>query len=81
MWGRTKYRVCYSGHIHHETRKEFDGMTVESFRTLAAKDAWHSLKGYGAGRSLDVISHHREYGPSQRSTVDIRRVRHARGVR
>jgi hypothetical protein len=75
MWGRAKYRVCYSGHVHHETTKEFSGMTVKTFRTLAAKDAWHSAKGYDSGRSLDVISHHVRFGPKRVATVDIAEVR------
>jgi hypothetical protein len=74
-WGKTKHRVCYSGHIHHETRKEFDGMTVETFRTLAPTDAWHAKKGYQAGRSMEVISHHVVYGPMRRVRVDIDQVR------
>jgi hypothetical protein len=77
MWGRTRYRRCYSGHIHHKTEseKELGGMVVRTFRTLAGKDAYHAHKGYDAGRSLDVISHHKHYGPCATATVDIEEVR------
>jgi hypothetical protein len=77
MWGRTRYRRCYSGHVHHKTEseKELGGMVVRTFRTLAGKDAYHAHKGYDAGRSLDVISHHKHYGPCATATVDIEEVR------
>ena len=47
--GRTLYRHWLTGHIHHDTLKEGRICTVESFRTLAAKDAWHHARGYRAG--------------------------------
>ena len=74
-WGETEYRVVFSGHVHHQTRKEFPGCTFESFRTLAARDYWHSAKGYRSGQSLSCITLHSEYGEITRSTVDIKLVR------
>lgn len=74
-WGNTDYRVWFTGHIHHQTRKEFPGCMVESFRTLAARDYWHSWKGYRSGQSLSCITLHTEYGEITRSTVDIKLVR------
>ncbi len=76
-WGCTEYRVWITGHIHHETRKEFPGCIVESFRTLAARDYWHAWKGYRSGQSLSCITLHAEYGEITRSTVDIKLVRAA----
>jgi hypothetical protein len=71
-WGATDYRVWFTGHIHHQTRKEFPGCVIESFRTLAARDYWHAWKGYRSGQSLSCITLHKEYGEITRSTVDIR---------
>ena len=68
-WGRTKHRYWYVGHIHHTRKLEYRGCTVESFRTLAAKDAWHAGKGYRSGRDMNRIAIHREYGEIARSTV------------
>lgn len=66
-WGRTIYRHWYCGHIHHKTRDmEHPGATVETFRTLAARDAWHTGKGYRAGRDASLILHHREHGEIMR---------------
>jgi hypothetical protein len=77
LWGRTKYRISLVGHVHHRTVKEHAGMTVETFRTLAAKDSWHSHKGYGSGRSVDVLTLDKNYGPISRLTIDIAAVRDA----
>ncbi len=68
-WGRTKYRYWYCGHIHHTKRLEYRGCTVESFRTLAARDAWHAGQGYRSGRDMNRIALHRTYGEIARSTV------------
>ncbi len=74
-WGATDYRMWFTGHIHHQTRKEFPGCVIESFRTLAARDYWHSWKGYRSGQSLSCITLHKEYGEITRSTVDIKLAR------
>ena len=52
-------------------KKEFSGLTWESFRTLAAKDAWAAGRGYRAGRDMLCIVHHREHGEIERHRVDI----------
>lgn len=70
-WGDTEYRYWYQGHIHHEDRKEFPGVVVEAFRTLAARDAWHAGQGYRAGRDMRCIVHHKQYGETERHRVDI----------
>lgn len=71
-WGRTRYRYWYCGHIHHKFRdKEHPGVIVETFRTLAARDAWHSGKGYRAGRDAQLIVLHREFGEIQRTRCDV----------
>lgn len=76
-WGTTDFRMWFTGHIHHQTRKEFPGCVIESFRTLAARDYWHSWKGYRSGQSLSCITLHTEFGEITRSTVDIKLVRAA----
>ncbi len=77
-WGSTEFRIWITGHIHHETCKEFPGCTVESFRTLAGRDYWHSWKGYRAGRSLSCITFHKDFGEITRSTVDLKLARSSR---
>lgn len=75
-WGVTEHRYWYVGHIHHSRKLELRGCTVESFRTLAAKDAWHSSKGYRSGRDMNAIVLHKEFGEIARYRCDIRLARH-----
>lgn len=71
-WGETTYRLWVTGHVHHLTRKEYPGCLVESFRTLAPRDAWHHWKGYRAGQSLSCITFDDSWGEITRSTVDLK---------
>lgn len=70
-WGRTAHRYWYTGHVHHRRAFELPGCIVESFRTLAPRDAWHSESGYRAGRDMHCIVLHREHGEIERHRVDI----------
>lgn len=70
-WGLTKFRYWYQGHIHHEDRKEYAGVVVEAFRTLAAKDAYHAGHGYRAGRDMRLIVHHKDFGEIERHRCDV----------
>lgn len=70
-WGKTKFRYYYHGHIHHDSVKELPGCMVESFRTLAAKDAWHNGAGYRSGRDMRCIVHHKDFGEIERHRCDV----------
>lgn len=70
-WGRSKFRHIYTGHIHTQTGIEMSGVTVESFQTPAPVDAWHHGMGYGAGRSVCAITHHKRLGEISRHKVNI----------
>lgn len=70
-WGQTEYRYWYLGHVHHSEVREFPGVVLEYFRTLAARDAWHASRGYRAGRDMRCIVHHRQYGEIERHRCDI----------
>lgn len=69
-WGQTKYRYWYCGHIHTDTKKEMPGVLIESFRTLASKDAWHAGEGYRSGRDSYCITLHKDFGEVGRHRVD-----------
>lgn len=65
MWGRTKHRYGLTGHIHSQnkmTAKEFPGMVVESFRTIAAPDSFAAWYGWRSGRDTRAIIYHKEHG-------------------
>lgn len=73
-WGQTTNRFWATGHIHHDSKKDLRGCTVESFRTMASPDAWSHHAGYRSGRSLQAITFHRLWGEQGRVTVGIREI-------
>ncbi len=75
-WGRTTYRRWWIGHIHHKTAQETDfGVRVESFNTLAPLESWHAECGYGADRTMTMISLHKEWGETFRMEPDVMMLR------
>jgi len=73
-WGETEHRYWLCGHVHHESVKEYPGVTVETFRTLAGRDAWHHAAGYRSQRDLRLDVHHRRWGRMQRHIVGINQI-------
>lgn len=69
-WGETEHRYWWIGHVHHQSLKDYPGVTVESFRTLAAKDAYASWGGYRAPRDMKCIVLHEQFGEVARHTVN-----------
>jgi hypothetical protein len=75
-WGDSEHRYWLTGHIHHDSRREYDGgVIVESFRTLAGKDAWTAQMGYSSGRDMKCIVYHRKFGEVERHTVSVEMLR------
>jgi hypothetical protein len=75
-WGATEHRFWYCGHIHHEVRREYrGGVIVESFRTLAARDAWHHGQGYRSGRDMNCDVLHKDHGRIGRHTIGVSMLR------
>ena len=73
-WGETEHRYWYTGHVHHDSLKEYPGCIVETFRTLAPRDAWHAGQGYRSGQDMKLDIFHREDGRVNRHIVGIRQV-------
>lgn len=70
-WSESTNRMWLCGHIHHLSKKEYQGVTVETFRTLAARDAWSASMGYRAGRDMNAIVLHKEFGEVARFIVSV----------
>ena len=71
MWGRTKVRQAFSGHIHPPTSGEANGARWETLRTLSPRDAYSHQHGYSAGRELLAVTYHKERGLRSRQVVEI----------
>lgn len=74
-WGATQHRAWYTGHIHQRRVIEVPGCLIESFRTLAARDAWAASMGYRSGRDMQAIVLHKEHGEVERHRVDVQMLR------
>lgn len=61
-WADTTERLWLLGHVHHASLKDFIGVQVRSFRTTAARDAYHASEGYLSRRDMRCIVFHRERG-------------------
>jgi hypothetical protein len=70
-WGQTTRRYWYTGHVHNRQVFELPGCEVESFRTLAPKDAWTASMGYRSGRDMYCIVLHKNFGEIERHRKDI----------
>jgi DNA repair exonuclease SbcCD nuclease subunit len=70
-WGAATKRYWYTGHIHSRNAVEYPGVMWESFRTLAAQDAYAASHGYRSGRDMVLIVHHREHGEVERHRCDV----------
>ena len=75
-WGESEFRYWWTGHVHHQSLKDYAGVTVESFRVLAAKDAYAHWGGYRAPRDMKCIVLHAEFGEVARNTVNPQMVAH-----
>jgi hypothetical protein len=73
-WGDSSFRYWLTGHIHHDSKKEYSGCSVESFRTLAAKDSYAYSGGYRAGQDSKALVIHKKYGEIERHTINIAQV-------
>jgi hypothetical protein len=70
-WGDCQFRVWHTGHIHHDSVKDYPGCSVESHRTLAPNDAWHKWKGFRSVRELKAINYHRVRGEVSRVRCNV----------
>lgn len=70
-WGATEHRYWLTGHIHHRKVLELAGCMVESFRTLAARDAWSAAAGYRSGRDMTSIVFSKAHGEMARHRFDV----------
>jgi len=71
LWGATRHRLWLTGHIHQRKVLELPGCLAESFRTLAARDAWSTAAGYRSGRDMTALVFHGEHGEVARHRFDV----------
>jgi hypothetical protein len=68
---KTKFRKWFTGHIHHQSKKDFNSCEVQSYRTLAGLDAYASTHGYNAPRDISLEVWHKEFGEVSTHRVSV----------
>lgn len=69
-WGRCRHRYWWTGHVHHESVREFPGVTVETFATLAVRDAYATAGGWRSRQGAHLIHLHKAAGEYSRLRSD-----------
>jgi len=78
-WGLTEYRSFFTAHVHHERAVEKAGVRVESFQTLASRDAYAANGGWRSGHSVQAVTFHLDEGEVSRSRVNVLARPHKKG--
>ena len=71
MWGTTKHRVAFSGHVHHEWAKELAGMLFRSIGTIVPRDVHAFSNAYGSNRCLMSFTYDKLQGEVASARVNL----------
>ena len=71
LWGKTKYRFLFTGHLHHHKSQDIGGCTWEQLRAVTAKDAYATAHAYSARAEMQAITYHKERGEISRVKVAL----------
>lgn len=69
IWGQTKYRVLFTGHLHHAKITDIGGMTHEQLSAMCARDAHAASSAYVSRAKLQAITYDKTHGEVHRCTV------------
>lgn len=69
MWGATRHRFLFTGHLHHSRVQDIGGVKHEQLRAMTAKDAYAASHAYSARAEMQAITYHRDCGEVSRVKV------------
>jgi hypothetical protein len=70
MWGRTKHRFLFTGHLHHHKSQDIGGVQWEQLRAVTPRDAYAVSHAYTARAQLQAITFDRNRGEVSRVKVN-----------
>jgi hypothetical protein len=70
MWGRTKHRFLFTGHLHHHKSQDIGGVQWEQLRAVTPRDAYAVSNSYIARAQLQAITFDRNRGEISRVKVN-----------
>lgn len=56
FWSSTRHRYALTGHIHHDSSKDFGALRWESLRAFCPPDSYAASMGYPARRALQALT-------------------------
>lgn len=71
MWGKTRHRFLFTGHLHHHRSQDIGGVQWEQLRAVTARDAYARSHAYSARAQLQAVTFHREKGEVARVKVSV----------
>lgn len=71
MWGRTRHRYYFTGHLHHSRLQDIGGVQVEQMRAAAPRDAYAASHSYSSRSELQAITYHKHSGEVSRVKVSL----------
>lgn len=71
IWGGTRHRFLWTGHLHHMKAQDIGGVQWEQLRAVTARDAYATSHAYVARAQLQAITLHRTRGEIQRVKVGV----------
>ncbi|MDE2342114.1 MAG: metallophosphoesterase [Betaproteobacteria bacterium] len=69
IWGRTRHRFLWTGHLHSLKAQDIGGVQWEQVRAMTARDAYAVSHAYASRAQLQAITLHRARGEVQRVKV------------
>lgn len=69
MWGATRHRFLWTGHLHHHKSADIGGCQWEQLRALTARDAYAQSHAYCARAQLQAVTYHKDKGEISRVKV------------
>ncbi len=69
IWGRTKHRFLWTGHLHHHKSQDIGGLQWEQLRALTARDAYAVSHAYCARSQLQGVVYHKTRGEVMRVKI------------
>lgn len=71
MWGQTRHRFLWTGHLHSAKMQDIGGVKHEQLRAMTSRDAYAYSSAYVARSQLQAITFHSKSGEMQRSYVGL----------
>lgn len=69
MWGQTRYRYLFTGHMHHHKSQDIGGVRWEQLSSVSPKDAYAASYPFSGRADMQSITYHKERGEISRVRV------------